>query len=86
MAADFASQMLTAAKSRIGKDDSSKLKSHEYFKSINFDHLQTRQISAPYRPNLSHASDVSHFDKDAERASEEKTIQYDGDDEWCKDF
>ncbi len=44
MAADFASQLLTAAKSRIWKEDSSKMKSHKYFKSMNFDHLQTRQI------------------------------------------
>ena len=85
-AADFASQILTASKCRIGKDDSSELKHHDYFESIDFGQLQTRQICAPYKPNVSHASDVSHFKKDAERASEDKIQTYDGDDDWCKDF
>ncbi len=85
-AEDFACQLLTARKCRLGKEDSSELKNHEYFQGIDFDQLLHHQITAPYLPKISHASDVSHFKKDAERASEEALESFSGDDAWCKDF
>ena len=85
-AEDIAFHLLTAAKYRLGKEDTSELKGHIYFHGIDFDQLLTCQITAPYLPNISHASDVSHFKKDRERASEEQIEPFSGDDMWCKDF
>jgi CRP-like cAMP-binding protein len=85
-AEDFASQLLTAVKCRLGKEDSSELKRHKYFQGIDFDQLLSCQIAAPYVPKISHASDVSHFKKDSERASEDQLEPFNGDDAWCKDF
>ncbi len=88
MANDFTSRLLSTFKSRLGKEDTSELKSHGYFQEggINFDQLQRRQITAPYSPKISHASDVSHFKKDAEKTSKEEIKPFEGDDDWCEDF
>jgi serine/threonine protein kinase/CRP-like cAMP-binding protein len=85
-AEDFATKLLTPAEIRIGSDDTLELKIHTYFEGVDFGQLKNRQITAPYIPKLSHASDVSHFKKDAETASEENIEPYNGDNSWCEDF
>jgi len=84
----FAEGLLASAQNRLGREDSSELKRQEYYDSIDFDMLNEKKITAPYLPNISHASDVSHFRKDADRVSEESVQPYEGDvdDSWCQDF
>lgn len=85
-AKDIASCLLSTAKSRLGKEDTSELKVHGFFQGIEFEQLQKRHIAAPYLPNISHASDVSHFKKDTVKISKEQIKPYLGDNDWCADF
>lgn len=85
-AEDFVQSLLTTANRRLGKDDSFELRKHEYFQSINFDQLHNKKITAPYLPNISHASDVSHFQNDTKGVTHEQIKPYEGEEDWCKDF
>jgi serine/threonine protein kinase len=79
--------LLSSYQDRIGKADSEDLKAHEYYESIDFELMHRKQISAPYTPNISHASDVSNFTDVSDRSSAEDTAaSYEGDISWCKDF
>lgn len=55
---DFAKKMLCKSSERITLE---KLKHHEYFDSFDFLALAEQQIPAPYLPEISHATDLSHF-------------------------
>ena len=85
-AKNFIRSLLTTMIKRLGHDDNNSLKRHEYFDSINFDQLSKKQISAPYKPNISHASDTSHFTKDTANLSDSEVPVYSGDNDWCKNF
>lgn len=85
-AGTFIEGLLSSVKNRLGRDNSADLTKQEYYDNIDFDLLNEKKITAPYLPNISHASDVSHFRNDGDRMSEESVKAYDGDDTWCKDF
>eukprot|EP00979_Chaetoceros_neogracilis_P016870 scaffold10038_cov267-Chaetoceros_neogracile.AAC.18 len=84
-AGKFVEGLLSSHQNRLGKSDSTALRAHEYYESIDFDLMNRKQISAPYIPNISHASDVSNFTDDGNR-SEDTVEAYAGDDAWCQDF
>jgi serine/threonine protein kinase len=84
-AGKFVEGLLSSHQNRLGKSDSTALRAHEYYESIDFDLMNRKQISAPYIPNISHASDVSNFTDDGNR-SEDTVEAYTGDDAWCQDF
>ena len=65
--------------------DSTALRAHEYYESIDFDLMNRKQISAPYTPNISHTSHLSNFTDDDNR-SKDTVVAYAGDDVWCQDF
>ena len=85
-AEDFVQSLLTTASCRLGKDDTSKLRKHEYFRSINFEQLYKKQITASYLPKISHASDVSYFQTDSKLEIHEQIKPYKGEEDWCKGF
>jgi len=39
------------------------LKRHEFFKGLNWDKLERREIKAPFQPSLSNNKDLKYFDK-----------------------
>ena len=82
----FSEQLLVSVQNRLGKDDTAILKSHDYFQGIDFDLLNDHKIEAPYLPHLSHASDVSHFERDVDHVCHDTQEIFDGDSSWCKDF
>mmetsp|Transcript_44975 Transcript_44975/g.67690 ORF Transcript_44975/g.67690 Transcript_44975/m.67690 type:complete len:856 (+) Transcript_44975:1752-4319(+) len=85
-AEEFAQQLIAVSLNRLGSENSLEVKQHHYFDNINFKMLYSKQMTAPYVPNLSHASDISYFKKEANRIIDEDIIPYDGDDSWCEDF
>lgn len=85
-AVDFTQQILTAKSNRLGREDGSDVQRHSYFRSIDFHELHAKLMTAPYVPNISQASDTSHFQRDVEHLEEEVPEPYDGDDTWCSDF
>lgn len=86
-AGEFIEELLSSYQSRLGKVDTAELSHHDYYVSIDFEVMNRKKMTAPYIPNITHASDVSHFRHDGDRISEESIQQeYDGDECWCKDF
>eukprot|EP00957_Ditylum_brightwellii_P011202 848452-Ditylum_brightwellii.AAC.1 len=79
-AEEFAQQLIAVSLNRLGSENSLEVKQHHYFDNINFKMLYSKQMTAPYVPNLSHASDISYFKKEANRIIDEDIIPYDGDD------
>ena len=89
----FAQGLLTSASKRIGQSDTSSVQNHRYFDGIDFHLLHSRDIEAPYIPKIAHGTDTSHFANDLDDDSsndcegvEPEDEEYDGDDEWCRDF
>lgn len=89
----FAQGLLTSAPERIGQNDTSSVQNHRFFDDIDFDLLHSRDIMAPYIPKIAHGTDTSHFANDLDDDSsndcegvEPEDEEYDGDDEWCRDF
>lgn len=82
----LAQGLLTMASKRLGRENGMEIREHPYFGKIDFDDLYKRKIPAPYVPKISHASDVSYFEKDTERISSLSLEPFEGDDSWCKDF
>uniref|UniRef100_A0A1D1XFA4 cAMP-dependent protein kinase n=1 Tax=Anthurium amnicola TaxID=1678845 RepID=A0A1D1XFA4_9ARAE len=65
MAKDLLKRLLTSDLSkRYGnlKDGSRDIKSHPWFKGIDWDKLGKRELTAPYIPNVSGEGDASNFD------------------------
>lgn len=82
----FTEGLLSSLQNRLGREDTSELMKQRYYDSIDFALLRERKLVAPYLPEISHASDISHFRTDGDRFSEESVQPYDGDNEWCEDF
>lgn len=78
-AGKFVEGLLSSHQNLLSKYDSTVLRAHEYYESIDFDLMNRKQISAPYTPNISHALDVSNFTDDDNR-SEDTVEAYAGDD------
>eukprot|EP01135_Chromosphaera_perkinsii_P001613 Nk52_evm83s207 gene=Nk52_evmTU83s207 len=45
-----------------GKNGAQDIKSHEFFKGLNWDHLMKKKLVAPWRPKLASLTDTSNFD------------------------
>ena len=96
----FAQGLLTSAPERIGRNDTSNVQSHQYFYEIDFELLLSKDVEAPYIPIIAHGTDTSHFADDLDDVSttcssiedcegvhvEPEDEEYDGDNEWCRDF
>ena len=90
VAVDFAHAILTAASERLGQNDTSDVKRHEYFESIDFDQLHAKTLIAPYIPTISNGADTSHIehdmDDDSDNEMDPEKEEYSGDEDWCQDF
>lgn len=59
---DFILALLTKdASRRLGANGANEVKSHRFFKGINWDDLAAKRIPAPFVPKIRHALDVSNF-------------------------
>jgi serine/threonine protein kinase len=61
------------------------LKSHYFFKDLDWEQLYNRQISPPWVPNISDEKDLSNFDE-YDPTDEEAVVLYDGQSDWCESF
>lgn len=68
-AEDLILKLCCDQENRLGVKGAAEIKEHPFFYSITFDGL--RKQTAPYKPKISHAMDVSNFDPiDPERVRE----------------
>lgn len=52
-----------------GKAGISEIKKHSYFKGINWDKLERREIAPPYVPTIQSSQDTKYVDKEFLRLS-----------------
>ena len=50
---------------RLGSsaNDANEIKTHPFFKDIDWDLLVQKKIQPPFRPKITHPKDLRHFDK-----------------------
>lgn len=56
-----------------GKDGIEDIKSHEFFKDIDWDRLYKKEIKPPYVPKISSQLDLSNIDKTFTREAPKET-------------
>lgn len=56
-----------------GPGDAEEIKSHAYFRDVNFDDVYHKRIPVPFLPKVSGAKDVSNFDPEFTRESPSET-------------
>ena len=64
---DLIRRLCTSPEDRLGKDNADEIKSHPYFKGVDFKEIHHQQ--APYIPTIKHATDTSNFDPVPEHMS-----------------
>ena len=50
--------------SRLGRTGLNEIKSHPFFASLNFDHIKSKKLKAPFKPNVSEEDLTSNFDEE----------------------
>ncbi|TIC03406.1 kinase-like protein [Wallemia mellicola] len=50
-----------------GESDAEEIKSHAYFRDVNFDDVLNKRIPPPFRPSIGSATDISNFDTEFTR-------------------
>ena len=70
---------------RLGclKAGASDIKSHAWYKSLNWDALKAKQVASPWVPEIAGAEDTSHFDPFDDEDEDEA---YKGDSAWADGF
>lgn len=47
-----------------GSDDAQPIKDHPFFKKIDWEKLEARELTPPFKPKIKTESDVKNFDKE----------------------
>jgi len=50
-----------------GEMDAEEVKTHPYFRNVNFDDIYHKRVPPPFLPQLQHSTDTSNFDQEFTR-------------------